>query len=117
MKNVFLLIMFLVFSISQAQNEQDETMYSGILQKQIDTLNLSGEKKDAFTKISTSYFDKMMYTREKESSKIAKFKELKKLSEEKDKELKALLNSKEFSLYKEMQKDNRKMLKDKYGQN
>lgn len=116
MKNVFLQLMIFTFSIGFAQDIEEDTMFSQILEKQIEALELTGEKKEAFEEISTSHFEKMMETRQGEGSKMSKFKQLKSLQEAKDKELKELLTEEEFSIYKDMQKENRKMLKERYRQ-
>lgn len=105
MRNVFLLLMIFTFSIGMAQEVEDDTMFSQILEKQIVALELTGEKKEAFEEISTAHFEKMMETRQGEGSKMSKFKQLRALQEAKDKELKELLTEDEFSIYKDMLKE------------
>ncbi|MDC6384101.1 hypothetical protein D2V93_17070 [Flagellimonas taeanensis] len=114
MKKIVLALMLFSFALGFSQD--DEGTYSKILDKQIEALQLSGDKKDAFVEISEKYFEKIKATRESEVSRMSKFKELKAIQDSKNKEMEALLTESEFETYKELQKENREMMKDRYKQ-
>ena len=106
----------MLFSCVMGSSQEDDEKYAEILEKQIEALQLTGEKKDAFVEISDKYYEKIKATRESEGSRMTKFKELKSIQDSKNEELKELLSEEEFKAFKELQKENRAMLKDRYKQ-
>lgn len=108
-----LLLLSVTFGFSQ---ESDDELFSSILEEQVETLELSGEKKEAFVAVSTKYNEKMKAIRASESSRMSKFKELKSLQDEKNDEMKELLSEEEYKAFKELQKENRSKLKSRYRQ-
>lgn len=106
----------MLFSCVMGFSQEDDEKYAEILEKQIEALQLTGEKKDAFVEISDKYYEKIKATRESEGSRMTKFKELKSIQDSKNEELKELLSEEEFKAFKELQKENRAMLKDRYKQ-
>ncbi|MEC7262576.1 MAG: hypothetical protein VXW38_02480 [Bacteroidota bacterium] len=110
-----ILFVMMLFSFALGFSQEDE-QYTQILEKQIETLQLTGEKKDAFIEISDKYFEKVKATQESEGSRMSKFKELKAIQDSKNEEMKALLSEDEFEAFKELQKENRSALKDRYKQ-
>nr|WP_293294495.1 hypothetical protein [Allomuricauda sp.] len=115
MKKIAFALVLLSATLGFSQ-ESDDELFSAVLEEQIETLELSGEKKDAFVDISTKYNEKMKTIRAGDGSKMSKFKEFKSLQDEKNKELKELLSKEEYQALLELQKENRNMLKDRYKQ-
>ncbi|GLU42742.1 hypothetical protein [Allomuricauda sp. NBRC 101325] len=114
MKKLMFALMLLTCTLGISQENDQE--YAEILEHQIETLQLTGEKKEAFVEISNKYFEKFKTTRESEGSRISKMKELKSIQDDKNEELKQLLSDSEFEAFKEMQKENRSKLKERYKQ-
>lgn len=112
-KIVFALLLF-SFALGFAQDDGER--YSEVLEEQIEALQLTGERKEAFIEISDKYFEKMKTIRESKASRMSKFKELKSLQSDKNAEMEQLLSESELKTFKELQKENRAMLKEAYGQ-
>ncbi|WP_375587351.1 hypothetical protein [Flagellimonas aurea] len=115
MKNIILVTLLFSLSMGLAQENKEE-VYEALLQEQVETLQLSGQKKEDFLSISHKYNEKIKDIGNSEGSKFSKFKALKSLQKEKNDELESLLSKEEFKLFKELQKENRKMLKDGHKQ-
>lgn len=113
MKKILLAIMLFSFALGFSQ---DDEKYKELLEKQIETLQLTGEKKGAFIEISDKYYEKIKAVQESEGSRMSKFKALKAIQDGKNEELKLLLTEEEFGAFKELQKENRSMLKERYQQ-
>ena len=114
MKYSVIIIMLFLFILGHSQTD-DET-FSAILQQQIDSLELSGEVKDAFIEISNKYYVKMQDIRAVEGSKISKFKAMRTLQSDKNEEMEEILTEEQFNIFKQLQKENRSKLKDRYKQ-
>ncbi len=113
MKKILFAIILFSFALGFSQ---DDEKYAEILEKQVKTLQLTGEKKEAFIEISDKYYEKIKATQESEGSRMSKFKELKAIQDSKNEEMKALLSEDEFEAFKELQKENRSALKDRFKQ-
>ncbi|NDV43263.1 hypothetical protein [Flagellimonas sediminis] len=110
-----ILFAMMMFSFALGFSQEDE-QYTQILEKQIETLQLTGEKKEAFIEISDKYYEKIKAAQESEGSRMSKFKELKAIQDSKNEEVKAILSKDEFEAFKELQKENRSALKDRFKQ-
>ncbi|SDQ25877.1 hypothetical protein [Flagellimonas zhangzhouensis] len=114
MKKLMFALMFCVSILGFSQESDEE--FAAVLDHQIETLQLTGEKKEAFVEISNKYFEQFKSTRESEGSRLTKMKALKTIQDNKNEELKQLLSESEFESFKEMQKENRSKLKERYKQ-
>lgn len=115
MKKIAFALLLLSATLGFSQ-ESDDELFSAVLEEQIETLELSGEKKDAFVNISTRYNEKMKAIKSGGGSKMSKFKEFKSLQDQKNNEMKELLSEEEYKTLIELQKENRSMLKERYKQ-
>ena len=79
-------------------------------------LNLTEAQEEKVKAINTTYFEGLASLKESRGSKLSKLKTFRKLSDEKDKQMKTVLDATQYKTYKEMQKEMREEFKDKRKQ-
>lgn len=109
MKTFFLSTILILMSItvSAQYTEYDIEEAKAKIEGQIESLNLNYGQKTQFIEINEKYRQKLESIRNSNKTRFAKFQDLKKLSKEKDEEMKLLLNENQFKIYKTYQEQSR----------
>lgn len=76
-------------------------------------LNLSEEQSEKMKTVNTTYFEGLASLKQSGGTKLSKWKTYKKLSDNRDKQMKEILDSEQYDRYKKMQKEVREELKNK----
>ena len=116
MRTIILSVFLILISIKvSAQNSdfQKEKAKSS-LEDQIEFLNLNEDKETLFKEINAKYQLKLERIKISDNERFAKFRDLKKLINEKDQEIKLLLNKEQFKKYKLYQKENKNKIRDAF---
>lgn len=79
-------------------------------------LNLSETQQEKVKAINTTYFEGLASLKESGGSKLSKLKTLRKMTDEKDKQMKTVLDAGQYETYKKMQKEMREEFKKKRKQ-
>lgn len=79
-------------------------------------LNLSEDQQEKVKAINTTYFQGLASLKESGGSKLSKLKAFRKLNDEKDKQMKTVLDAGQYKTYKTMQKEMREEFKNKRKQ-
>ena len=79
-------------------------------------LNLSEAQQEKVKAINTTYFQGLASLKESGGSKLSKLKAFRKLNDEKDKQMKTVLDAGQYKTYKTMQKEMREEFKNKRKQ-
>lgn len=111
MKNIFTLAVWVWLAIGYAQTREEDEMYREMINTQISQLQLEGKTKEDFVAVSDRYFRRLLEIRESEASKVSKYSELLAMKKDKNREIEALLTEEEYSIYLELQAENRKRMK------
>lgn len=114
MKALFMslfLITFVAVSHAQTSTPENDTPLQEIIKEQIEELHLSGDQKEKFIEISQAHMQKLQEVKNNDASKMSKFKSIKTLRTEKNKQMESLLDASQYETYKELQAENQKKLK------
>ncbi|WP_127126361.1 hypothetical protein [Pseudoflavitalea rhizosphaerae] len=79
-------------------------------------LNLSDTQQEKVKAINTTYFEGLASLKESGGSKLSRLKTLRKITDEKDKQMKTVLDEGQYETYKKMQKEMREEFKKKRKQ-
>jgi hypothetical protein len=79
-------------------------------------LNLTEAQEEKVKAINTTYFEGLASLKESGGSKLSKLKTFRKMSDEKDRQMKTVLDATQFETYKKMQKEMRAELKNRRKQ-
>ncbi|WP_205513544.1 hypothetical protein [Longitalea arenae] len=74
-------------------------------------LNLTQAQEEKVKAINTTYFEGLASLKESGGSKLSKLKAYRKMNDEKDRQMKAVLDASQYETYKKMQKEMRAELK------
>lgn len=120
MKTLFrcvLLLMAVVISVNvNAQSKLTEEQKKELQAKYEEyktKLNLSEAQEEKVKAINTTYFEGLAALKESGGSKLSRLKTFRKLSGEKDKQMKTVLDASQYETYKKMQKEMREEFKNK----
>jgi hypothetical protein len=79
-------------------------------------LNLSEEQQEKVRAINTTYFEGLASLKESGGSRLSKLKTYRKMSDEKDRQMKTVLDAKQYETYKAMQKEMREEFRNRRKQ-
>jgi hypothetical protein len=123
MKTLFrfvLLLIAVVFSghvnaqskLTEEQKKELQAKYEEYKAK----LNLTEAQQEKVKDINTTYFEGLASLKESGGSKLSKLKTFRKMSDEKDKQMKTVLDASQYETYKTMQKEMREEFKNRRKQ-
>jgi hypothetical protein len=123
MKTLFrsvLLLMAVVYSgyvnaqskLTEEQKKELQAKYQEYKAK----LNLTEAQEEKVQAINVTYFEGLASLKESGGSKLSKLKTYRKMSDEKDRQMKAVLDATQYETYKKMQKEMREEFKNKRKQ-
>ena len=113
MKTIFFSVFFMLisFKVSAQISEFDREEVKTAIENQIESLGLNDYQKIKFKEINQKYQQKLVDLKNSDKQRFAKFKILQKLQNEKDDEIKMLLNKEQFKAYKNYQKQGRNRIR------
>ena len=103
--------MLISFKVSAQISEFDREEVKTAIENQIESLGLNDYQKIKFKEINQKYQQKLVDLKNSDKQRFAKFKILQKLQNEKDDEIKMLLNKEQFKAYKNYQKQRRNRIR------
>lgn len=77
------------------------------------SLNLTSTQKTEFESISQKYTEQLIAVKDEDGSRYTKFKKVKSIRKNKDKEMKKLLDDNQYSIYQTKQKEMKEKMKTK----
>ena len=112
MKTIYSIFLFLIsFTVSSQITEFDREEAKTAIENQIESLGLNDYQKTKFKEINQKYQQKLFDLKNSDKQRFTKFKILQKLQNEKDDEIKMLLNKEQFKAYKNYQKQIRNRIR------
>ena len=113
MRTIILSVFLILISIKVSAQNSDfqKEKAKSYLENQIEYLNLDEEKETLFKEINDKYQLKLERIKNRNNDRFAKFRDLKKLMNEKDHEIKLLLNKEQFKKFKLYQKENKNKIR------
>ena len=113
MRTIILSVFLILISIKVSAQNSDfqKEKAKSYLENQIEFLNLDEEKETLFKEINDKYQLKLERIKNRNNDRFAKFRYLKKLMNEKDHEIKLLLNKEQFKKFKLYQKENKNKIR------
>ena len=118
--NAVLLLMALGFagnaSAQGKLTEEQKKELTARLERYRTELNLTDQQQEKVKAINTAYFEKLEDLKESGGSRMSKLKTFRKASNEHDKQIKDVLDEKQYETYKKMQKELKSELKNKRNQ-
>ena len=113
MKTIFFSLFFMLisFKVSAQISEFDREEVKTAIENQIESLGLNDYQKIKFKEINQKYQQKLVDLKNSDKQRFAKFKILQKLQNEKDDEIKMLLNKEQFKAYKNYQKQRKNRIR------
>ena len=112
MKTIYSIFLFLIsFTVSSQITEFDREEAKTAIENQIESLGLNDYQKTKFKEINQKYQQKLFDLKNSDKQRFTKFKILQKLQNEKDDEIKMLLNKEQFKVYKNYQKQRRNRIR------
>ncbi|WP_343700944.1 hypothetical protein [Chitinophaga sp.] len=117
--NVLLKCMLLLLGcaapyFATAQSKLSETQKKDLLAKMESykaKLNLTEAQEEKVKKINTRYFEALSGLKESGAPRLSRLKTFRKLNDEKDKQMKSVLDSRQYDTYRKMQQEMREELK------
>jgi hypothetical protein len=120
MKTFFLLLVAVAFSgYVQAQSRLTEEQKKELQAKYEEyraKLNLTEEQQEKVRAINTTYFEGLASLKESGGSRLSKLKTYRKMSDEKDRQMKNVLDAGQYETYKKMQKEMREEFRNRRKQ-
>ena len=117
LKNSIIVVVLLVSTMSFAQDreltEEQKEQVKEQLEQYFEKLDLSEEQKPTFEEIAKKYALQMKTLKTSDKGRFAKYKEFKSIERSKNKEMKTLLSTEQYKIYKETQKEMQKKMKEK----
>jgi len=95
-------------------DEQKEEIKKNV-EEYTTSLNLTDVQKTEFEAITEKYAKQMVAVRDSGGAKFKKYKKLKSIRKNKDKEMKQLLNQEQFKTYLEKQEERKKQMKARWS--
>ena len=112
MKIIYSVFLFLIsFTVSSQISEFNREEAKTAIENQIESLGLNDYQKTKFKEINQKYQQKLFDLKNSDKQRFTKFKILQKLQNEKDDEIKILLNKEQFKTYKNYQKQRRNRIR------
>ena len=113
MRTIILSVFLILISIKVSAQNSDfqKEKAKSYLENQIEFLNLDEEKETLFKEINDKYQLKLERIKNRNNDRFVKFRDLKKLMNEKDHEIKLLLNKEQFKKFKLYQKENKNKIR------
>ena len=87
--------------------------YSGEFEAYINRLDLADDQKSQYIEISKRYANQLMVLKNSSKSRFSKYRAYKDIQSSKNKEMKALLSSKQYKVYLEIQKELQEKIKER----
>lgn len=120
MKSLFTIMLLLLAVLApglvNAQSKLTEEKKKE-LQEKFETykaqLNLTEAQQEKVKVINTAYFEELAGIKESGGSKLAKLKAFRKLSDKRDKEMKAVLDKDQYATYQKMQQEMKEEIRNK----
>ncbi|MGV3765042.1 MAG: hypothetical protein ACO1NW_02900 [Chitinophagaceae bacterium] len=109
---LFILISAAAFSQGK-MNEQQKEELKAKMQEYRTSLNLTEEQTPKVEAINKKYFEGLAALRDSDAGKLAKYRKLKELGKEKDREMKAVLNADQYKKYLAFQQEMKEEMKEK----
>lgn len=117
LKNSIIVVVLLVSTMSFAQDreltEEQKEQVKEQLEQYFEKLDLSKEQKLTFEEITKKYALQMKTLKTSGKGRFAKYKEYKSIKRSKNKEMKTLLSTEQYKVYKETQKEIQNKMKEK----
>lgn len=117
--SLFLALFFISTNMIIAQSkganlteEQKEELKKN-LEEYAAALNLSEEQKPQFEEITKKYADQMKVVKDSGGSRLSKFRKVKSIRKNKNKEMKKLLSKEQYEVYLDKQEEMQKKMKEK----
>ena len=88
-----------------------------LIENQIEFLNLNESQKIQFKELNDNYTIKLEFIINSDKAKFEKFQDLIKVREERDYQVKLLLNKKQYKIYKKTQKQNQGKIRQELRKN
>lgn len=95
------------------QRKKQMENYAGEFSKHISRLNLSEDQKTLYIEISKKYGDQLKALKNSLESRFNKYRDYKSIQNNKNKEMKAVLSSKQYKVYLEIQNEVQKKIKER----
>lgn len=105
MRVVYLVAFLMAIKVSAQGFEFNSDKIKGIIENQIQSLDLKESQKIEFKKLNVKYLIKLKHIKDSSKAKFEKLQDLKKVMKERDNQVKLLLDKKQFKVYKENQKE------------
>lgn len=118
MKNILTLLLLVIVSntaIAQERELTDEqkTQMETQLTEYFEKLDLSEDQKTKFEEITKKYNEQMRGLRDSDKGRLDKYKELKSIRKNKNKEMNTLLSNEQYKTYEETQEKMQQKMKEK----
>lgn len=105
MRVIYLVTLLMAIKVSAQGLKFNSDKIKGIIENQIQSLDLKESQKIEFKKLNYKYLIKLKYIKDSGKAKFEKLQDLKKAMEERDNQVKFLLDKTQFKIYKENQKE------------
>lgn len=101
---------------SRLTEEQKEELIKE-MEAYMEEMNLTEDQEEKYKEISLKYLDEFKGLRESNDSKLGKYRKAKDLQEKKNKEMRDLLDDRQYKLYLEKQEERREKMKERRKSN
>lgn len=118
MKHILILVIIALVSTSTvAQKKEISQEQKAQIENQLkvyeDKLDLTEEQKPKFQEIIKKYGKQMMALKDSDKGRLSKYKELKSISKNRNKEIKPLLSNEQYKIYEDLQEEIQQKIRDK----
>ena len=114
--NIAVVLLFVTLTANQASaqskmTEEQKKEAKARYQEYKEKLNLTDDQSGKVDAINTTWFEGISALKNSDDSKLAKYKKLKSLNADRDKQMKAVLTKEQFKIYKQQQEERKEAFK------
>ena len=110
----FSLLLLMAFTVSAQNPEFNREKANAANEAHIESLNLDKNQKIQFEEMNKKYQKKLKEIKNNDQDRVTKFQDLKELRQERDEEMKLLLNEEQFKMYEQFKIQNKKKMRKEF---
>ena len=110
----FSLLLLMAFTVSAQNPEFNREKANAAYEAHIESLNLDKNQKIQFEEMDKKYQKKLKEIKNNDQDRVTKFQYLKELRQERDEEMKLLLNEEQFKMYEQFKIQNKKKMRKEF---
>ena len=111
---IYFSLLLMAFTVSAQSPEFNREKAKATIEAHLESLNLDKNQKIQFEEINKKHQKKLEKIKNSDQDRVTKFQYLKELRQERDEELKLLLNEEQFKMHEQFKIQNKKKMREEF---